>query len=357
MNSLEKYILARWFYSIGEELISDIEYDRLELELKQMGEIDEYISRTYTQDPCPSDLLKKYNYEDKIKNVIFSYGTESIPSLNSIEKVEQCLLGFNELSRLSFKQDGFSIRLNYYNKELLSGVTNNRKNGNPTSLDSVRSLFKQKIDIGGKVLVLAELFLRNDKFEEYKQFRGITSQRSAVSTAIANGDTQYLYYTCFNIYHEYESEYTSDKYELLQSLGFPTPEFVMVRNYRMLLAAIKHMGMKRKNIIGPADGLVYENSTCQYAIRIFEWQEELNYSTVKGYVINRGMYGNHILCAIEPVTINGKTVNEIVITNLQNIIDNNLKIGNHIAFVERSGVNSVLDTTKTREVQLEFGEL
>ena len=89
----------------------------------------------------------------------------------------------------------------------------------------------------------------------------------------------------------------------------------------------------------------------QYALRIGAWEEECNSSYVTGYKFNRGMYDNSVLVSIKPLFVNHKTVSEISVTNLQTIIDNNLRIGYPIAFVERSSVNSVLDTTKTKELQ------
>ena len=54
---------------------------------------------------------------------------------------------------------------------------------------------------------------------------------------------------------------------------------------------------------------------------------------------------------IEPILVDGYRRTKVNVTNLQCIIDNNLKIGSPIAFDIRSAVGCVLNTTKTKELQ------
>ena len=111
------------------------------------------------------------------------------------------------------------------------------------------------------------------------------------------------------------------------------------------------MGKQYSRYNTPVDGLVLENSSMQYAIRIGAWKEEENFSYITGYTINRGIYNNNFLVKIRPVFVNQKTVSEIDVDNIQNIIDNNLRIGYPIVFEERSSVNSVINVTKTKILQ------
>lgn len=351
MNNKDKFIIARWSYAIGADFISDTEYDHLEEEIKSLGILQDYTSRGWSEDPCPVELLKKYNLEEWIKKSTYTYSTESIESLNSIDLVKERLGLLNEESRLSYKLDGYSLRLNYYNGDLILVETRNRNGGKSMDLSNIESLFKQKIKMKGKVLITGELYIKNKTFNKYKSLRGVISQRNSVSTAIANGDVEYLDYRVYNIYSEDLDKYGADKYKILEDLGFSTPKNVIVRDYKSLIRGIQILGMQKKMYSAPTDGCVLENSTIQYALRVGEWEESCNSSYVTGYKLNRGMYDNSVLVSIKPLFINGKTVSEIPVTNLQYVIDNNLRIGYPIAFVERSSVNSVLDTTKTEELQ------
>ena len=351
MDKVSKYIIARWAYAIGKDYISDVEYDHLEEELKREGLAKEFISRGWSEDPCPYALLKEYNLDEFIVPVIYTHKTESIQSLNSNDVVRSTLGSLNENSRLSYKLDGFNLRLNYYNGKFVSAQTRNRNEGNAKDLISISDIFLKEIPIKGKVLVIGELYIKNDKFEDYKKMRGIVSQRNGVSTAIANGDSNVLGYRCYSVYGDEVDSSITDKYDYLDRLGFPVADFVEVKDYGSLLSGIKILGRKKSMLDCPTDGLVLENSKMQYALRVGAWQEEINYSYVTGYTMNRGAYGNNILVTIKPVFVNQKTISEIDIDNIQNIIDNNLQVGYPIVFVERSAVNSVIDSTKTSELQ------
>jgi len=53
------YILARYFYRVGEPILSDAVYEKLEkvLSEKCRNEMQEYLTRSYDDDPIPEDLL------------------------------------------------------------------------------------------------------------------------------------------------------------------------------------------------------------------------------------------------------------------------------------------------------------
>ena len=89
MTLLEKYIIARWCYAIGEDFISDMEYRGIEDILKKEEPENEYINRSWSDDPCPVELLRKYNMLHLIRNVEFIHKSESIPSINSEEKYKE----------------------------------------------------------------------------------------------------------------------------------------------------------------------------------------------------------------------------------------------------------------------------
>lgn len=354
MNDEDRFIIGRWAYSIGEEFISDIEYDRLEREMKSRGVLKEYINRGWSEDPCPYELLRENNLDEFIVPVIYTHNTESIESLNSIDAVREKCIHLSESSRLSYKMDGYSVRLNYFDGRLILALTRNRNGGKAKNLDKILPLFKQNISLKGKVLINGELFLKTSKLNEYKTLRGIISQRNGVSTAIANGDIEFLDYKCYNIYSDDESINKGDKYKILLSLGFSVPRNVIVKDYNSMLVGVELLSKTSNMFNAPTDGVVLENSTMQYALRINNWKEECKESYIKGYIFNRGMYGNSISVEIAPIHLENKVQRFIDVTNIQTIIDYNLRIGAPIAFVERSAVNSVLDTSRTQELHEEY---
>lgn len=353
MDIQEKFIIARWAYLLGIDFISDKEYNDIETYIKQNNLLPEYTSRGWSEDPCPKELLIKYGYEDWIQGVVYNFKTESIYSINSEKELIEKCRNINEPTRLSFKLDGFSLRLSYYNGEFVKAESRTRADGVSLDFSKVEDLFPKTIPQKGKVLLIGELYLKNKNFEEYKLLRNITSQRNAVRTAIANGDINYLGYKIFKVYSE-EFEIT-DQYAKIQELGFPTPTSVMCHDFNTLNSSIKILDRQKKFINEPTDGLVLENSSMQYALRVGVHQECVNHSIITGYIIKRGMYNNAISVEIEPFKMKDKTVSQVSVTNIQTIIDYNLRVGYPIAFVERSGVNCVLDTDETEKLHLISG--
>lgn len=357
MTKEERFIIARWAYAIGKDFISDIEYDNLERELKEKGVLNEYTSRGWSEDPCPYELLKKEGLDEFITSVVFSHQTESIESLNTKDSlIQRCGNVKNEKTRCSLKVDGFNIRLNYYNGKFVSAQTRNRNAGVARDLYGISDLFPKTIPLDGKVLIVGELFLKSSTFEKYKSIRNIVSQRSGVSSAIANNDSEFLGCVFYSIYSDkFTITNKFDNYDYIKKCGLQTPMFVYCSTFDDVVKSIDVLGRKSSIVNYPTDGVVLENSTMQYAIRLGKWKEEVNSSKITGYVINHGIYGNNILVSVEPVIVNGRTISEIDVDNIQTIIDHNLKIGSVIAFTERSSANAIFDATKTTELRCSYG--
>jgi NAD-dependent DNA ligase len=346
---LEKYIIARWCYAIGEDFISDMEYRGIEDILKKEEPENEYINRSWSDDPCPVELLRKYNMLHLIRNVEFIHKSESIPSINSEEKYKERYFDLSKKTRVSYKIDGWNTQVNYYNGEPISANTRGRS-GNFLNADVVMKLVPQKIPIMGKVKVTGEVSIPKNKWKDYQLITGNSAQRNSVATALARKDAEYLSILAFHIQAD-NKELDIDRYKILTELGFKTPLFMWVDNFYKLEKAINLMGKRDKFYNYLTDGLVIEDGDSQLAVRIRNWEEKCLMSYVIGYTENRGSYGDAIVVDIEPILVDGYRRTKVNVTNLQCIIDNNLKIGSPIAFDIRSAVGCVLNTTKTKELQ------
>ena len=187
----------------------------------------------------------------------------------------------------------------------------------------------------------------------YKSITGNTDQRASVRTALARGDVDYLEFLAFDIYAE-DFEIKEDKYQILKSIGFKTPMFKWVSNYKELCAVIDFMSKMDSGYNYQTDGLVIENEDYQLAIRIGKWEEEIHSSYVEGYLESQGMYGLSLEILMHPVQVKGRMCSRVSITNCANIEDNNLRIGYPIAFNIRSEANNVIDTTNTYKLQVSW---
>jgi len=80
MDILDKYIVARWCYAIGEPYVDDIEYRYIEEKVKSAYPDNEYLKRSWSDDPCPIGILKKYNLMQYYRDIKFAYKSESSKS-------------------------------------------------------------------------------------------------------------------------------------------------------------------------------------------------------------------------------------------------------------------------------------
>lgn len=352
MSKVEKFIIARWMYAIGEEFIGDIEYDQLYEELKDLPEVQEYYQHSWSSDTCPVELLKKYGYESAIKKVEITANSESIPSINVLSKAEDFIKYCSYPVRVSMKHDGWNTEVNYYNGKYISSNTRGRKTNEPIYNEVIKHIVPNEIPFKGKVKIVGECTLKKDRWEEYKELTGNKSIRSSVSSVIARGDFEFIQFHAFKILTG-ENDIT-DQYNVLNSLGIQTPRFIDVNNSSELMAAVIKLGKINKVYNAPTDGVVIEGSGFQRALRIHEWQEEELCSFVTGYVENPGLYSVSMVCKIHPVLHEGRTISEVSVTNLAYIIENNLKKGYPIAFDIRSSAVAVLNTSRTQELQEEW---
>lgn len=353
MTDYELFIIARWAYSVGEEFISDVEYSTLEKDLKAKMPDDPYVNRPWSLDPCPTELLEKYGLERLKKHIKLSSNAESIPALTTEEELINMFSTLSSKSRLSFKIDGWHMCVHYYNGKYVSANTRGRT-GTSKEAEVMKFIVPQEIPYKGRVMISGEVSMPNDRWELFKLKTGATAQRASVSTAIANADAENIKMLAFAIDADEDIPETADRYVLLRNMGFSTPYSVWVNDYEQLLKGIELMSRRSVSYNYLTDGLVIENPSIQYAIRLGAWKEEVLCSYVTGYSEKPGMYGVSEVLKIRPVEVKGNVRSQVNITNLQQIINNNLQIGLPVAFNVRSSANAVIDVTNTRRLQKEW---
>ena len=343
-----QYLLARWFYLMGEPYLSDIEYDAIEKKFKAWYPDDIHSKQPWSFDVCPAALLKRIGRESLICEPIMGYFAESIYSINNWYELEETLSNLRTRSRLSFKVDGWNTRVSYFNGNLVDVQTRGRS-GTNLDIKNIRGLFPKTIPIKGRVAITGELSIPHSKWKIFKELTGNSDQRASVRTALARNDIEYLSYRAFTITIENCTE-KFDTYEKLRELGFESPAFVWIENYKQLCGAIKYMSLLNKGVDYLTDGLVIENQNFQYAIRLGAWEEHCMQSWVTGYEESQGAYGTFLKIKCKPIQVEGKTFSRISINNIATIIENDLQIGSPIAFNLRSAANGVLDSTATLDL-------
>ena len=351
LNSRDKFILARWTYSIGKPIYSNAEYTLLLNAVKAANPNDEYVNRSWSSDPCPTELLKSLGLQDLIYPVVLSDKTESIPSLNTDYEVKLALELITDEGTISYKHDGWNIQANYYNNKLVNISTRGRSS-DALDVSSLKDRFPVEIPFSGKCKIVSELTIGKSNFEICKTKFGNVNSRSAVSTVLAKPEFHYLLdFHSFDI-HGYTEE-GKNKFEILREWGFPIPAYVVVHNYEEVLKAIDDFSNNEPNYESPTDGLVYDG-VIKKAIRLRTWEEPIYKSYVIDYYEQYGPYRISPSVMIKPVIRNGTTQRRVNMTNWARIIQFNLQIGAPIAFRVASGAIADFDEEATRLLHEEY---
>lgn len=351
LNDFDRFVLSRWAYSIGESIMSDAEYNLLLKAMQSMYPDSPYCNRTWSDDPCPIELLKKLNLSSWIKDITLGDKTESIPSLNTDIAVQSELKDFFGKGTMSMKHDGWHIQANYYNGELVNMKTRGRTH-DAIDAGPLVSKVPAKIPALGRVRVSMEATVSYANFVFCARMWDNVSARAAVSTVLSKPEYAHLLDVhAFDIFG-YELE-GRNKFEVLKEWGFDIPLYYNVENYTEILTALKDLSDRKDSYPSPTDGAVFDGHK-RRAIRLLAWEEPIYYSYITGYLEQYKMFRISPSILIYPVFRKGYTQRRINVTNWQRIIDHNLQPGSPIAFRVASESIADLDETATRLCRKEY---
>lgn len=352
LSDREKFIVARWAYSVGNPIISDAEYTLLLNYMKSSFPNDEYVLRSWSSDPCPTELLKSIGRDDLIHSVILSDKTESIPSLNTDYEVQAELGNVSKPGTLSMKHDGWNIQVNYYNGYIINVVTRGRS-CDAIDVSRIQSMFPATIPATGKIKIVCELTVSHANFAFCARMFGTVSERSSVSAVLARPEYYHLLdFHAFDV-HGYTLPDDKNKFEVLASWGFKTPMWYNVTDYNSILNALQLLSDANADYASPTDGAVYDGEL-RRAIRLLAWEEPIYKSYVIGYLEQYGPHRISPSILIEPILRGGTTQRRISMTNWQRIIDYNLQPGAPVAFRIASSATADFDEESTRLLHKEY---
>lgn len=354
MTDFERYILARWAYSVGEPIMDDPSYNILQASIKARFPKSPYVTQSWSSDPCPLGLLEKYNYKHLIKAVVLSDKTESIPSLNTLIAVKTEYTSMFRPHRLSFKLDGWNIQASYYNGKLIHVQTRGRST-DAMDASVLMPLLPQEINIRGKVLITMELVVPNVDFEFFKNSYSCVSQRGACSTALAKGGEalKHIALLAHGIRASVPIE-PHNKLSVLKNMGFNTPLSTVVSSYKELMEQVDNMTELKGSYPYPTDGLVCEGPDRVRAIRIKGWEEPIYQTYVQGYEEHYGPHAISIQLQVFPIKLANSTQRQLPATNIARIMSLHLWPGAPVAFRIASSAIADIDEAATLDLQKQW---
>jgi len=344
-NKILKYKRA---YYLGNPLVSDLEYEKIEDKLKKL-------------DP-KNPVLSIVGYQDSKGDVKHIPPMLSIQKLLTVDDIKKWI--GNHECVWGYKVDGLSIKLVYFNGELILGAT--RGDGfvgqNVThhcvNIVNIPKLIPYK----GKFEVRGEVYIPISKFNEIGEFK---SPRNLATGTMLSDDPQISKDRCVHflawdlVLPDKRISFIKEG-EILRSYGFDVADSGIVKksDIEMIYQKINN---ERETFDFEMDGLVFKyNSPIDQKeagesehhpkwIVALKFPSKSGLTTIKKIAWQVGKSSRITPVAIvNPIDISGATISRITLNNARFVESNDISVGDQIKIV-RSGdvIPKVIEVIKS----------
>ena len=386
------------YYNEDKPIISDMEYDTLIRELKQLEQ--EYPELLKNDESSPTEKIGGTASEkfSKVRHRVPMLSLSNTYNISEIEdfdkRVKKIILAENVEDNskkleyiLELKLDGLSISLIYENGELVQAVT--RGDGqvgedvteNIREISSIPKKLKKNVslEVRGEIILPISSFNRINQEREDEGEDVFANPRNAASGTIRQLDKTivaergldcYLYYLVDA--ENYEINTHLESIEYIKKLGFKTTGvFEKYTDFKELEKSIDKWHDKRKTLDYETDGLVIK-------VNNFSLYETLGYTTksprwaiaykfpaeqVKTKLLNVTFQVGRTgvitpVAELEAVNLSGSVVKRASLHNFDEIRRKNIKIGDNV-IVEKAAeiipqvVNVMFDDRTGEEIEIQ----
>lgn len=380
----DQFILARYFYRIGEPVLSDAEYEVLNAKMKEQGE-EEYLTRTYDDDPIPLDLLHEIGVEPvevggrEGREHLFQYlNAEKSMSINSVTTYDEAYEFFSMYRELkkdlmtSLKMDGDNVKTLYLDGRLILSLSRGRNAGISFDFtDTVRNVFPVCIEgMPHELRVYAEAYVEEDYLPVLRSKYNPEGYKTCKSAAISLLRVQHSpedYGHLKLVLHGVEglSEKVSDDFGIMERNGFCVVEHKLVRwedipvdkaEFREWLKHDVFDYFEEKTAGIPSDGVVVEvndkgfigvtagqYSSRQLALKFEQWSFKVYKGIVEDIVWEQKRVMASCRIKIRPMkTDDGCSANWINAFNFSIIVSEGITVGSEVYYVRNSGAVNIM---------------
>lgn len=366
-EKIKKY--SDYYYTNNESLISDIEFDRLLAELKELEEkYPEYRSVESPTEVVGATNLRdtkfqKVTHKKPMLSLSNSYNEGDISDF--IERVKKNLADEKSIEyALELKLDGLSLSIQYENGKLVRAVT--RGDGtvgedvteNILEIESIPKVLKESVSLE----IRGEVVLPISKFEKLNKRRleageeVFANPRNAASGTLRQLDSKIIKERGLDAYfyflvdaQNYGLKTHSESIEYLSKLGIKTTEVCEVlKDSTELIKRIEYWGEKRESLDYETDGMVIKvneielwdklgNTTKspRWAIA-FKFPAKQVTTKILGVTWQVGRTGKITPVAeLEEVELSGSKVKRASLHNYQEIERKDIRVGDSV-FIEKA---------------------
>ncbi len=368
---------SKAYYAKDEEIMSNLEYDKLYDELVKL---EEETGVTLANSPT---VNVGYEAVDELPKEAHEKPMLSLAKTKSREELRDWLNGKEAL--LSWKLDGLTIVLTYENGKLLKAVTR----GNGEVGEVITPNAKVFVNVPLQIPFKGSLVLRGEAVITYSDFEKINSELSEDEEKYKNprnlcsGSVRQLnneitakrsvrFYAFSLVKAEengQEKEWSNDRenqFLFLKEQGFEIVEYIRVMP-DSILEGIETYEKKIVDFDVPSDGLVLTLCDLEYAKSLgrtakfprdsiaFKWQDETKETILKEIEWSPSRTGLINPVAIfEPVELEGTTVSRASLHNVSIMKNMKIGIGDHVMVYKANMIIPQIAENLTKSGNLEI---
>jgi len=362
---------SKSYYSLGREVMPNIEYDRLYDELVALEEETGVVMADSPTVRVGYEVLSELPKETHEKPMLSLNKTKSVDELADFA-------GENK-SLLSWKLDGLTIVLTYTDGTLAKAVTR----GNGEVGEVITSNAKKFKNIPLSIPYKGELIIRGEALIKYSDFKRINEQIEDVDAHYKNprnlcsGSVRQLnseitanrnvYFYAFSLVKAEGVDFENSRenqFRWLKKIGFDVVEYRIVdRNNMHEMVAYFESEIADNDL--PSDGLVLLYDNIEYGLSLgrtakfprdsiaFKWADEtvstrlleVEWSASRTGLINP-------VAIFEPVELEGTTVSRASVHNVSIVEELQLGIGDEILVYKANMIIPQISENKTRSGRL-----
>lgn len=379
------FILARYFYRIGDPIMEDRIYEQYLTWVKNNSAgYEEYLNRTYDDDPIPYTLLKEIGRENSIPQT-FAEKRELMEYLNeekslSIDSVTDYRSAFNFFNyyrlhekdlMISLKMDGVNAKSLYLDGERKLSLSRGR-NGNSFDFTStLSSVLPNKVDISiGELKVYTECYVDYEYLEELKRKYDASKYKMSKSAAISllrvqhqPEDYKHLHAVVINV-EGLGMKTMEETFSKMKSMGFEVPEHKLIKYNDipekfdefckwLKINVFDYMFERTKGI--PSDGIVVEVNDLEYegiisgmysnrqlALKFEQWGFDYYVGIVEDIIWEQQRVFANCKLQIQPVNTKDAEARIINAFNMGVLIEEGIVKGSKIYFERNSDAVNIL---------------
>jgi DNA ligase (NAD+) len=358
------------YYVLDSPVISDAEYDKLFLRLKELEESSHYVlpdSPTLRVGAPPLEKFAKVKHKEPMLSLDNAFSYDEVREFDS--RIKRYLATEEEIEyTVEPKYDGLAIELTYrdglLHKASTRGdgyegedVTQNIKTIKSIPLRIEGPKVPGEIDIRGEVYMDLEEFEKLNKQREQKGEPPFANPRNAAAGSVRQLDpsitsSRKLYLACYGMgtVRGVALKNHSDFIRWLEESRFPTPSMVkLVKQIEGVIDAIQEIERKRNSFPFESDGAVIKVNDFGLQQRLGVKTREPRWAIAYKFAAHQGTTKiKEILGSVgrtgvitpfavfEPVRIGGVTVSRSTLHNWDEIGRKDIRVGDTVV-VERAG--------------------